>query len=135
MNRKEWKRNKNGQIQKQLVGDICGTYFAYLRRKAKERELEFLINKEYIWDLFLKQNKKCALSGVDLIISTTISKQDHLDRTNHTASLDRIDNNKGYIEGNLQWVHKTINRMRRQYTVEEYINWCKKVAENSNDKT
>jgi hypothetical protein len=129
-------RKDNGQIISEMVGDICGTYFTYLRRKARERGLEFSITKEYLWDLFISQDSKCALSGVILVISPDLIGSNktgkRIDRSKHTASLDRINNNVGYVEGNLQWVHKTVNRMRRQYTVEEYIKWSKLVADHAN---
>lgn len=129
-------RKANGQIISENVGDINGTYFTYLRAKAKERNLEFSVSKEYLWNLFLKQNKKCALSGVDLVISNkligTNTSGKRIDRTEHTASLDRIDNTKGYVENNLQWVHKILNGMRRQYSIEEYIKWCTLVANHAN---
>ena len=46
-----------------------------------------------------------------------------------TMSLDRIDNNKGYIEENVQWVHKDINMMKRIYSQDYFIYMCKLVAE------
>lgn len=104
----------------------------YLKRKAKERNYEFELTSEYLWNLFLLQNGKCALSGVELTLSTKIDKNHNLDRTNHTASLDRVDNSKGYIEGNVQWIHKIVNLMRRQFSVEEYVHWCTLVSKYAN---
>ena len=49
-----------------------------------------------------------------------------------SASLDRIDNNIGYIEGNVQWVHKWINVMKGAMSNECFIFLCNKVAENNN---
>jgi len=126
-------RKENGQIIPELIGNINGTYFTYLRRKARERKLEFSVSKQYLWDLYLNQGGLCALSGVPIVISTKLIGNNRggkrVDRQEHTASLDRIDNGGGYVEGNLQWVHKLVNGMRRQHSVEEYINWCSKVAQ------
>jgi len=69
--------------------------------------------------LFIKQNKLCSLSG--LLLESTYN--------NMTMSLDRIDNNKGYIEENVQWVHKDINMMKRIYSQDYFIYMCKLVAE------
>lgn len=44
-----------------------------------------------------------------------------------TASLDRIDNTKGYTEDNVQWVHKIINKMKSDLTQEDFIMWCKRI--------
>jgi hypothetical protein len=84
-------------------GDIHGYLFNRYIANAKQRNLEFNVTIEYIWDLFLKQNKKCALSGIPLRFQSETRKCDG------TASLDRIDSSKGYIEGNLQWVNKWLN--------------------------
>ena len=108
---------------------VSGTLMTYLKRKAKERDLDFSVTSQELWELFLKQEGKCALSGVALNLETKINSQHNLDRTQHTASLDRIDNSKPYTLDNVQWIHKILNHMRRQYSVEEYVKWCKLVAE------
>ena len=43
-------------------------------------------------------------------------------------SLDRVDSSKGYIEGNVQWVHKMVNMSKQQYTQEEFIEMCTAVV-------
>jgi hypothetical protein len=90
--------------------------------KATARGLVFNITKEYAWDLFESQERKCALSGVTLVLGT--SKKGSIT----TASLDRVDSNLGYVEGNIQWVHKTLNIMRMALSVEEFVEWCHRVA-------
>jgi hypothetical protein len=117
-------RNKFGQAAQEAVGSLNGTYMSYLRHKAKTRGLVWELSKEYLWELFEKQNGLCAISKTPLEMSTKINKHNNVDRTNHTASLDRIDNNVGYIEGNVQWVHKQINLIRRELTVEDFVMWC-----------
>jgi len=55
------------------------------------------------------------------------------DRTiSGNASLDRIDSSIGYVNDNVQWVHKDINMMKRIYTQEYFIYLCKLVSENNN---
>lgn len=73
---------------------------------AKLRNLDFKISIEDCWNLFIQQSCKCAVTGIDIVLST------HKDKIENTASLDRIDNNTGYLINNIRWVHKTINRMR-----------------------
>ena len=46
----------------------------------------------------------------------------------HTASIDRIDNNKDYTLENIQLVHKTVNMARGTLTVSEFIDMCKAVS-------
>jgi hypothetical protein len=80
--------------------------------------------------LFEKQNRKCALSNMKIRLSrNTCHKYSTYEE--QTASLDRINNNQGYIESNVQWVHKHINRMKWQHDIENFVNLCKKVVEHA----
>jgi len=84
---------------------------------------------EYLWNLFLEQNKKCALSGLELILNPRWSQQNKGRMENvQTASLDRIDNTKGYILGNVQWVHKQVNFMKGTMEQKEFIKFCKLIS-------
>ena len=47
-----------------------------------------------------------------------------------TASLDRIDPTKGYIEGNIQWVHKDVNRMKMDFTETRFLELVNLIANN-----
>lgn len=122
------KKTKKG-IENQAwrgCGDISGDWwYSHIERERKQNtraRIKIEITKEYAWELFLKQDKKCALSGMDLKIGRGPA---------YNASIDRIDSSKGYEEGNIQWVDKTINFMKRTYSQELFINMCKKVAENN----
>lgn len=96
--------------------------------KGGRKIKEITIDVEYIWNLFLKQNRKCIYTNIELTfpITSTSSKQ-----SNYTASLDRIDSNKGYIKGNVQWVHKKINIMKNIYSHDEFVTLCNLVSENN----
>lgn len=51
-----------------------------------------------------------------------------------TGSLDRKDSSKGYSIDNIQWVHKRVNFLKRDYSEEELIYWCTKIAKKNKDK-
>lgn len=107
------------------VEDLSSTYFSQIQRSAKNRNLEITITKQYIWELFVKQNKKCALSGEPI----TLIKGKNT--TLQSASLDRIDSSKGYVEGNVQWVHKVVNILKNNLSDNDFINWCCLIVKNS----
>ena len=46
----------------------------------------------------------------------------------YTASLDRIDSNKGYIKGNVQFISTAINYMKNNMSNEDTIKLCKIIA-------
>ncbi len=101
--------------------EITGTNFCCIRSNAKIRNIEFNITIEYIWDLYIKQNKKCALTNWNINFPTKPEKRG-------TASLDRTDNTKGYIEGNVQWVHKDVNKMKLDHKQSYFIEMCHAVS-------
>lgn len=45
-----------------------------------------------------------------------------------TASLDRIDSSKGYIEGNIQWIHKELNWLKNDLDEMVLVDWCEKIT-------
>ncbi len=103
---------------------ISGYFWSKLKYAAKYRNIEFDITVKYIWYLFVKQNSQCKISGSHIDFSSNRNIKS-------TASLDRIDSSKGYIKGNVQWVHKRINIMKGTLSDIEFINWCKKIANNN----
>ncbi len=102
--------------------DISGLFFAHIKHGAKLRKLKFCITLQEIWDLFIQQNKSCALTGLPLRFQSSGLK------TDGTASLDRIDSSKGYELGNIQWVHKDINKMKQDFPQDKFVEYCKLVA-------
>jgi hypothetical protein len=107
--------------RKKVSEKICITLFKKYQFNASKRNLEFNLTIDYLYKLFLEQNKKCMLTGVELnLVNSGINKQ-HLI---NTASLDRIDGNKGYIVGNVRWVHKKINSLKSDFSDKELIYLC-----------
>lgn len=111
------------------VGSLSKTYWSRIVKHASERNLEFSIGMEYAWKLFQKQKCKCALSSVDIVMDRSWSQNTYMGNSVNTASLDRIDSSKGYVKGNVQWVHKTINKMKSNLLESDFINWCSRVSE------
>jgi len=107
-------------------GDIPSQLWSEIKRNAQNRKKEFLIDREYAWKIFIKQNGKCALSGIDIVFAPT--NQTHKLNRCSTASLDRIDSSKGYIEGNIQWLHKDVNTMKWDHTSKYFIDLCITIA-------
>jgi hypothetical protein len=91
---------------------------------ATKRGLDFDITMEYAWGIYINQNRLCALSGQPIYFPRT-RKQ----KTQSTASLDRIDSSKGYIPGNVQWIHKEINRMKSSLSEKDFLQFIRQIAE------
>ena len=108
-------------------GDISGNFWSNVVRGANgskgRKPIELSITIEYAWDLFLKQDKRCALSGMPLWFRNTSTMQN-----SQTASLDRIDSSLGYVEGNVQWVHKDVNKMKNSFNQEYFLSLCRSIV-------
>jgi hypothetical protein len=107
--------------------DIPGTYWRQIIDNARSRDTPITITIEQAWEVFVRQNGKCTLSGLPLTFHST-SEDGRYRSTHGTASIDRIDNSKGYDLGNIQWVHKDINIMKKDHSQEYFIELCKKVV-------
>jgi hypothetical protein len=90
------------------------------KTNADLRKITWNVSFDYLAQLLINQDFKCALSGQPI---------DALE-VNNNASLDRIDSCIGYVEGNVQWVTSKVNMMKQSYTQAEFIQVCIDVANN-----
>lgn len=107
--------------------EIPSTHWGSILYSADKRNLEFNISVEYAWELFLEQKRICNLSGLE--ISFYKKDEKYNTSTPRTASLDRIDSSKGYVEGNVQWLHKVVNKMKNTMSDEDFIYFCASIAD------
>lgn len=84
------------------------------RDSSKQRNLEFNITLE---DIIIPTH--CPYLGVEL---TTLMG---VGRDNNRVSLDRIDNSKGYVKGNVQVISSKANFMKRDATIEELLTFAR----------
>ena len=106
--------------------EISGQYWSSIQINAKRRKIEFSISIDDVWKIFLEQGRKCALSGVSLNFS-----ENRKEKSKATASLDRIDSTKGYIPGNVQWVHKDVNSMKMNFPESYFLELCGRIINHS----
>lgn len=87
------------------------TKFRYHYRNILKRNKEVDISIEDLKQQWEKQNGMCYFTNIPLILSSysKINKNPI-----YTASLDRIDNDKGYIKNNIRWVSRSINWMKNE---------------------
>lgn len=91
--------------------------------KLRARSGRKSLSQEYLMLLHSAQGGRCAISGVEM---TWKVGRGHV-ATN--MSLDRVDPKGGYIPGNVRLVCHIINLMRRDMPDEEFVSWCRVVAD------
>lgn len=109
------------------VGEMPGSYYCAIKAGAKVRSIKFSITKEYIYKLYRRQGKRCAITGEPIVFTRTRKGW-------NGASLDRIDSTKGYVKGNVQWVLPSVNIIKMDYSMEEFIRTCKLVVKHQKQK-
>ena len=111
---------------------VASAYFMTLESGAKRRDIDFTITIDDLEQLWQNQNGICALSGIPLIPSAGLSKN-NLKESN--ASVDRIYVKTGYIDlSNLQYIHKTLNFMKQTLSNVELRKWCHLITDNDRKK-
>jgi len=101
------------------IGKLSGSLWNAIKHNAKNRNIKFNISMQYAYELYESQNAKCTLTNWDLVID-----KNWPDYKEITASLDRIDSSKDYIEGNIQWIHKFVNRCKFTFDEQYFIDLC-----------
>lgn len=138
---------KDSPWNAKTCGDICsrrlklkstydrlnGNWERYLRTLCRKRQETFRckhFNEHDLIAILEKQNYRCAISGVELTCNVRLNEDPNKKRAVFRAnvSIDRIDNSKGYTLDNVHLVCYAVNVARQDCTIEEYIDWCKKVA-------
>jgi len=117
----------NGKNNSKFTGheEILGSKWSAYKAGAKKRNLEFNLDIKDAWELFIKQDKKCFFTGLDIFFGRT-----NTDFKNNTASLDRKDSSKGYTIDNVVWVHKKVNIMKMDLDIDEFLFFCNEISKN-----
>lgn len=84
------------------------------KRLSKQKGLDCTLTLEYLQDMFDKQKGLCAISGVpiEVVWKNNVKKLNQV-------SIDRLDNNLGYIIGNVHLVALGINYLRNTFELED----------------
>lgn len=81
--------------------------FSRVKGRAKYKGMEFNISKE---DIVIPE--KCPVLGIPLYFSKGHNR-------GNTPSVDRIDNAKGYVKGNVAVISMKANALKKNATIEE----------------
>lgn len=97
---------------------ISKYHYQSFKEKHAIRGLDFTITGDYINKIYKAQNGKCVVTGQDVC-----SFYNNRNAGSPSVySIDRIDNNKGYIPGNIRLTTKIANMSRGSLTTAEYNN-------------
>lgn len=105
--------------------------FRYFVRKAKARKHDYDIDVAYLKELWEERNGICPISGVKMKLYKNSAEWEKDKGNPYKPSLDRINPDKGYIKGNVQFICYIANMAKHSWSDETLIEFCKFVAENN----
>lgn len=129
----EWARRNKDRVamkDRERKGTLDGKLTSLVTQskyRSKQSDREHSIDTAYLRGLFIGQEGKCALSGIEMTIIGERGTEDYW----KSISIDRINSDIGYIEGNVQLVCTGVNYMKKDMSDTLFIDFCHKVVENS----
>lgn len=110
--RKHW--NKNNRSKRRTTRDRWAInnpkkdLIASLKHRSQKKSLEFNLTAEDISD----NPSVCPVLGIPILRFQGLN-------SHSSPSVDRMDNNKGYIKGNIRIISKRANSLKSNATLEE----------------
>ena len=119
----------NNKSRDKLNSTIEGRATVFLRNarnSAKKRNQEFSLEVSDIVDFWNEQAGICAYSGREMTLTAGQL---------NTVSIERIDSTIGYTKNNTILVCQAINRMKSDFTFEDFYELCRDVADFMGDES
>ncbi len=92
------------------------------------------IDVDYLFKLWQEQGGICPFTGWKLLLPYGSKGWGHTENRNHRASIDRIDNSKDYVSGNIRFISVMANYARNTMTDDDLIEFCRAVANHQASK-
>lgn len=96
---------------------------SYLERKCKVKNLAFDLTKEFLYELYIKQNGKCYYTGIDIIHGVGCFE-------NNSISVERLDPIKGYVKTNVVLAAFNVNSFKGMMNESEFKRYLDSVIPN-----
>lgn len=107
------------QYKETVRGRCC-----LLIRQIRMRGKTYGITIDYLCSLYAKQQGRCAISGIKMIVIGARSAEVYL----NNMSIDRIDPIRGYVVGNVRLVTFQANSAKYTGTDRQLLEFCKAVV-------
>lgn len=104
---------------------MFGRAVSNARSRASKKGIPFDITKDFIVTLFEEQSGRCFYSDIQLNIVKENKERTH---DPFKMSLDCIDPELGYVEGNVVWCAYCVNALKLKMTVESMVDVCREIV-------
>lgn len=120
----EW-REENYQDVRKILAFLRNNL---LRAHKRSESQEVKVSLDYVYRVGSSQDFLCALTGDELEFTRGGGQWMGKWCNPKSCTIDRIDSNKGYVEGNIQLVTWKANCLKQHLDNDEFIDFCKDVA-------
>lgn len=100
--------------------DIHNALYGRWKAGAKSRNYPFTVTIQALQEILEQQNFKCAYTNMDMLCPKTYNEKREMTSSPYLISLDRIDNELGYVEGNVHFVCVWTNKAKGAYSHETF---------------
>jgi Mor family transcriptional regulator len=107
--------------------DIHNALIGRWKANAKSRNYPFTISIDSLQELLKKQDFRCAYTGIPMLCPKNFNEKREMTKSPYLISLDRIDNEYGYVDGNVHFVCVCINKAKGSYPHQEFIDIISKI--------
>ena len=122
-----YNRNRIANTIANKLDTILKARFNDAKQRARKHNIYNDLTIKDLYELWNKQNGKCAISGIDM---TTDS---YAGRISTNISIDKINPLKGYTKSNIQLVCSAVNMMKGSMDMDEFLFFCKNILEQHNN--
>lgn len=103
-------------------------YVLRAQHRNKKKNYGCDITIEYLKKLWDEQKGICCFTGWNLHLPLSTQGKWPIENSSANASLDRIDNSKGYLQGNVRFISVMANMARNAFSDKALIDFCKAVS-------
>ena len=121
-----WSRSDDFEEVREILIHLRANLVRAQNRGDKSYPIE--VNLDYVYEIGAEQDFLCALTGEELEFTRGGTMWLGKWCNPNSCTIDRIDSNKGYVEGNIQLVTWKANCIKQHLDNEEFIEFCKDVA-------
>lgn len=100
------------------------------KSRAVKKGFDFNLTDEYLETLYIGTQGFCPMTGIVMEWSAGTRAERNL----NAVSLDRIDNSKGYIKGNVRLVSTWYNNARNHSSDDYFLKMAKAFVERSESR-
>ena len=95
-------------------------------KRAKNNRWDFDLDRDYLIKLWHQQKGLCAVSGIKMQTKSGTREN----KNPYRASLDRINNNKGYVKGNVRFTTHWVNNAKSTWPEKVFEDFVGNIVKN-----